>query len=104
MAVDNGQVSAAISAEKEITTICGLYEKDNKQKAGKTVVEILALVANSKRVRASEVDSKPLKCLEGALDTPKAAECESKEDQASIGDSAPNANKTPSMGDNEDIK
>ena len=45
------QMSSAVSAEKEVATICGLYEHDNAQKRGKTVVEILALVANSRRQR-----------------------------------------------------
>ena len=69
-AEDLKQIASAISAEDKIKTICGLYEKDNKQKQGKSIVEILAIVANAKRQRqlqGSEVDSKGLNPVEATI-------------------------------------
>ena len=64
------QISSAISAEDKITTICGLYERDNAQKQGKSIVEILAIVANARRQRqlqASQAPPKALKSVEATV-------------------------------------
>lgn len=53
-AEQDGQFSAAVSAEDRITTICGLYKKDNAQKEPKTIVEILAIVGINKDKKAVE--------------------------------------------------
>jgi len=56
----NRQYSAAVSAEDRINTICGLYVKDNAQKQGLTLVEILAIVGVNKDKKTYKLpDNKP---------------------------------------------
>lgn len=59
------QMSPAVNAEKEVAMICGLYERDNKQKQGKTVVEILAIVANARHKAITSTQS-PIGALNSA--------------------------------------
>lgn len=51
-----GQYSASISAEDKITTICGLYEKDNAQKGDKTLI-----VGDTERMEQLEAELALLK-------------------------------------------
>ena len=55
-AEQSGQISAAVSAEDKIATICGLYAKDNLQK-NLTLADILAIASGRKAVEGRE---KPL--------------------------------------------
>jgi len=67
------QVGAANQALSEQGRLLGLYEADNSQKQGKSVVEILAIVANSKHQRAiagSQTPSKGQTPAEGTIEPP----------------------------------
>ena len=72
-AEDCKQFSSSVSAEDKITTILGLYERDNKQKTGKTVVEILAIVGNARRkaIGSSEPPVEALTSGEGTIESIK---------------------------------
>jgi len=51
-----GQYSAAVSAEDKVTTICGLYERDNAQKGDKTLI-----VGDERRMEQLEAELALLK-------------------------------------------
>lgn len=68
------QISAANQAISEQSRLCGLYEVDNKQKQGKTVVEILALVANARRLEASGRHVEAISLPEGNTEFSKVIE------------------------------
>lgn len=58
------QVSAAVSAEDRINTLLGLYSKDNQQKGPRTLVEILAVVADKTNILCLEAKNDDMGVLE----------------------------------------